>query len=866
MTRKKLVYVLFLIGVICSCTTNQPDYKNTSLPFEDRVEDLVSQMTLEEKIGQLKFEAPAIERLDVPSYNWWNECLHGVARSGKATVFPQAIGMAATWDTKQILKVSQTIAEEARAKYNDYQKRGKRGIYEGLTFWTPNINIFRDPRWGRGMETYGEDPYLTGEIGTNFIKGLQGDHEKYFKAIATSKHYVVHSGPEPERHSFNATTREIDFWETYMPGFIKTVQDGGAYSVMCAYNRYDGEACCGSDYLLNDLLRDKIGFDGYVVSDCGAIRDFYSGHHVVETPAEAAALGVKSGTDLNCGDVYPALNEAVEQGLITEEEIDVAVKRLFLARFKLGMFDAQDDVPFNDIPLSVLDKESHAQISLETAQKSIVLLKNQNNALPLSKDLKKIAVIGPNANDPEVLLANYNGIPSELITPLQGIKDKLPNADVQYALGCEHAKGLPTFEVIPTENLFTDESMSQQGLKAEYFNNIELSGNPVTEQIDPNIDFYWWDKAPMETLDDDNFSVRWTGVFVPEKSGEYAFGGEGFNDFNIYLEDTLFVSFRNIHHSRKTYEFIELEANKPYNIKVEFMERHGDANMHLLWAPPKEDTEQNALTLANQSDAVILFMGLSPRLEGEEMKVRVKGFRGGDRLTLGLPQLQKDFIKKIYNTGKPVVLVLLSGSAVSMNWEQENLPAIIQAWYPGQAAGTAIADVLFGDYNPAGRLPVTFYKSVDQLPPFDDYAMEGKTYRYFKGNALYPFGYGLSYTTFDYGDLSVSNNEIGTDDNVSVSVKVTNSGSVEGEEVVQLYLKSVLPHQEGRPIKSLKGFKRIRLQAGESKEVSFELSNDELSFWDIENDAYTVFKGDYELLVGKSSADNDLISTSLVVK
>jgi beta-glucosidase len=865
MNYKTLIY-LSLIAIGLSCTgVESIKYKDTSLSFEERVDDLVSRMTLEEKISQLKFDAPAIERLDVPKYNWWNECLHGVARSGKATVFPQAIGMAATWDTDQINEVSKIISEEARAKYNDYQARGKRGIYEGLTFWTPNINIFRDPRWGRGMETYGEDPYLTGEIGSSFIQGLQGDHEKYFKAIATSKHYVVHSGPEPERHSFNATTREVDFWETYMPGFIKTIQKGGAYSVMCAYNRYDGEACCGSDYLLQDLLRDRIGFDGYVVSDCGAIRDFYTGHFVVETPAEAAALGVKSGTDLNCGDVYPALEEAVEQGLITEEEIDVAVKRLFLARFKLGMFDGEDDVPFNDIPLSVLDKEEHKHAALETAQKSIVLLKNENNALPLSKEIQKVAVIGPNANDREVLLANYNGIPEELITPYQGIKNKLPNADVQYALGCEHAKGLPTFEPIPSSALYTDESMSQQGLKAAYYDNKELEGEPVAEQIDPNIDFYWWDKAPMEGLEDDNFGVRWSGVFVPEKSGEYALGGEGFNDFDIYLEDSLFVSFRNIHHSRKIYEFLELEANKPYKIEVEFMERHGDANMHLLWAPPKEDIEQEALDLANASDAVILFMGLSPRLEGEEMKVRVEGFRGGDRLTLDLPQLQKDFIKKVYNTGKPVVLVLLSGSAVSINWEQENLPAIMQAWYPGQAAGTAIADALFGDYNPAGRLPVTFYKSVDQLPPFDDYVMEGKTYRYFEDEVLYPFGYGLSYTTFEYGEINLESNEITVDDDVVVSVNIENNGDMAGEEVVQLYVKSNLP-QKGRPIKELKGFERISLQAGESKEVTFILTSDELSFWDVENDDYKVFPGEYEILVGSSSADADLTSTSFVIK
>lgn len=864
MARKTLLLVVTLFFVF-SCTTSEKEkYKDTRLSFEERVDDLVSKMTLEEKISQLKFDAPAIERLDIPAYNWWNECLHGVARSGKATVFPQAIGMAATWDTDQILKVSKTIAEEARAKYNGYRSEGKRGIYQGLTFWTPNINIFRDPRWGRGMETYGEDPYLTGEIGTSFVKGLQGNHPKYFKAIATSKHYVVHSGPEPDRHSFNATTREVDFWETYMPHFIKTIRKGGAYSVMCAYNRYDGEACCGSDYLLNGLLRERFGFEGYIVSDCGAIRDIHSGHNIVETPEEAAALGVKSGTDLNCGNTYPALVKAVEQGLISGEEIDTAVKRLFLARFKLGMFDPEEDVPFNDIPMSVLDAPENAETALETARKSIVLLKNRDNMLPLSKDLKKIAVIGPNANEVEVLLANYNGIPENPVTPLEGIRQKLPDADVQYALGCEHAEGLPTFEVIAPEFLYTDKTKSQQGLKAEYFGNKELEGEPVTEQIEPNIDYYWWDKAPMKELDDDNFGVRWTGVLIPEKTGTYALGAEGYNDFNVYLEDTLFVSFRNIHHSRKTYEFVELRANEPYKIKVEFMERHGDANIHLLWSPPKEDIEKEALDLVESSDATLLFMGLSPRLEGEEMKVRVAGFSGGDRLTLDLPKLQKDFIKKVYSTGKPVVLVLMSGSAVAINWEQKNLPTILQAWYPGQAAGTAIADILFGDYNPAGRLPVTFYRSVDQLPDFKDYEMEGKTYRYFDGDVLYPFGYGLSYASFDYETPVLSSNEITTNENVTVTVNVTNTSEIAGDEVIQLYLASGF-EQEGRPLKSLKGFDRVHIQPGETREISFELTKDELAFWDTESDQYKVFPGNYQIMVGPSSEDEGLISTPLKI-
>ncbi len=855
--------IVFFVAVITSCQqSKEPAYLNTSLSFEERVDDLVSKMTLEEKISQLAYESPAIDSLGIPEYNWWNECLHGVARSGLATVFPQAIGMAATFDRDLMHEIGNVISDEGRAKYNDYQKREKRGIYEGLTFWTPNINIFRDPRWGRGMETYGEDPYLTGEIGTQFIKGLQGDDPKYFKAIATSKHYVVHSGPEPERHSFDAVTRKIDLRETYLPAFKKTVQEAGVYSVMCAYNRTYGEACCGSSYLLTDLLRDELGFEGYVVSDCGAIRDIFNGHNLVETKEEAAALGVKSGTELNCGNVYPALVSAVEKGLITEEEIDVAVKRLFLARFKLGMFDPAEEVPFNTISLDVLDNEAHKKLAYEAACKSMVLLKN-DGLLPLKKDVKKVAVIGPNANDVEVMLANYNGIPSNPVTPYEGIKQKLPGADVQYALGCEHAKGLPTFEIIPPDFLFTDDTKSEAGLKAEYFNNKELKGEPVKTQIDKNIDFYWWDKAPFEPLEDDNFSVRWSGVIIPKESGVYSLGAEGLNSFKIYLEDTLFLEYGNVHSTQKVYDEVNLQAGKAYKIKVEFVEFHGDASMKLLWAPPKTDIETKAIELAKKSDVVILCMGLSPRLEGEEMKVKVEGFRGGDRLMLDLPKLQSDFIKKIHALGKPTVLVLLNGSAVAINWEKENLSAIVDAWYPGQAAGTALADVLFGDFNPAGRLPVMFYKSVNDLTPFEDYNMIGKTYRYFEGEPLYPFGYGLSYTTFDYDNLLV---DAPADKNspLIVSVDITNAGDVDGEEVAQLYLKANF-EQEGRPIKTLKGFERIMIAAGDKATVKFEVSPDELAFYNVEIDNYTIENGSYTVYVGKSSAEENLLSKEFEV-
>jgi beta-glucosidase len=862
---KNIFYTALLLVALLmvSCqTTKEPAYLNTKLSFEDRVEDLVSRMTLEEKISQLSFESPAIDSLGVPEYNWWNECLHGVARSGLATVFPQAIGMAATWDRDLIYQIGTAISDEGRAKYNDYQSRDKRGIYEGLTFWTPNINIFRDPRWGRGMETYGEDPYLTGEIGVQFINGIQGDHPKYLKAVATSKHYIVHSGPEPERHSFDATTRIVDMRETYLPAFKKTVQEAGVYSVMCAYNRLDGEPCGGSNYLLNELLRDELGFDGYVVSDCGAIRDFFDGHNILQTEEESAALGVKSGTELNCGFVYPSLVKAVKDSLISEAEIDVAVKRLFLARFKMGMFDPKEDVPFNTIPLDVLDSESHKQLAHDAACKSMVLLKN-DGLLPLSKDLKKVAVIGPNSNDVEVMLANYNGIPSNPITPYEGIKQKLPNAEVSYALGCEHAKGLPTFEVISPEFFFTDKSKAEAGLKADYYNNNKLEGEPIKSQIDPKIDFYWWDKAPMEELEDDNFGIQWTGVLVPKQSGVYALGAEGLSAYNFYFEDTLFIEYDNIHRASKRYHDVKLEAGKAYKVKVDFMEKQGDANMHLIWAQPKSDLEAEAIALANESDAVVLCMGLSPRLEGEEMKVKVDGFRGGDRLMIDLPKLQQDFIKKIYKTGKPIVLVLINGSALSINWEEENLPAIVEAWYPGQA-GAAIADVLFGDYNPAGRLPVMFYKSVNDLPSFEDYDMPGKTYRYFEGEPLYPFGYGLSYTPFVPDNLQV---EAPPDEAspLQVSVDIENTGKMDGEEVAQLYLKTNF-EQEGRPLKTLKGFERIMIASGDKVTMKFEVSPEELAFFNVDKEEYTIEKGSYTVMIGGSSADEDLITADFVIE
>ncbi len=859
-------FLFFLINLIilvkASIAQEQVRYTDSRLPINERVNDLIARMTLSEKISQMVYNAPAIERLGIPAYNWWNEALHGVARNGLATVFPQAIGLAATWDTNLLFKIGNVISDEGRAKYYEAIKNNKHGIYQGLTFWSPNVNIFRDPRWGRGMETYGEDPFLTGRLGVQFIKGLQGDDPKYFKTIATPKHFAVHSGPEPERHSFDAEVNDYDLRETYLPQFKACIEEGKAYSIMCAYNRFRSEACCGSNTLLRSILRDEWKFDGYVVSDCWAIFDFYNTHKVAKSPDEASALAVRTGTDLECGEEYSSLEKAFEQKLITEDEINTAVKRLFTARFKLGMFDPPEFVPFSSIRTSLVDSKPNRSLAFDAAQKSIVLLKNEKNLLPLSKHYKKVAVIGPNADDVEVLLGNYNGFPAEPITPLQGILEVLLKTKVVYERGCDIAENMPSLEIIPAKYFFTSADQKENGLTAEYFDNRDFTGQPSFTRNDPMIDFRWWSKAPDPKFDPDNFGVRWTGVIVPPKNGRYAFGGYGFNGFRIYIEDTLFVQFKGTHHPNKTYKYINLVEGKPYRIKIEFFKTMRFSLMQLIWSVPDEDLEKRAIQAAKDAEVVILVMGLSPRLEGEEMDVPVKGFQGGDRLTLDLPEVQENLMKKIVKTGKPTVLVLLNGSALSVNWAQKKIPAIVEAWYPGQSGGYAIANVLFGDYNPSGKLPVTFYKSVNQLPAFTDYNMSNRTYRYFKGEPLYPFGYGLSYTTFRYKNIKLEKNKIKSGDSVKVSIEVSNTGEMDGDEVVQLYIKAA---KDKKAIKTLKGFERISTKSGETKKIEFTITPDKLSRW-VEGKGFTVEPDKYILMIGSSSSDRDLRKINLIVE
>ncbi|MHB9055112.1 MAG: glycoside hydrolase family 3 C-terminal domain-containing protein [Paludibacteraceae bacterium] len=842
-------------------------YKNTQLSFEERTADLLSRLTLEEKVQLMRYDSPEIKRLGIPAYNWWNECLHGVGRSGLATVFPQAIGMAAMWDTDQMYRIANAISDEARAKNNDYVSKGKREIYEGLTFWTPNINIFRDPRWGRGMETYGEDPYLTAEMAIPFIKGLQGDDPKYFKLIATSKHFAVHSGPESTRHSFDVWPNDYDMAETYLPHFKRTVQEANVYSVMCAYQRYKGTPCCGNKYL-EDLVRNKWGFKGYIVSDCGAIRDFYekNAHAVVATPEEAAAMAVKAGTDLNCGNTYyPYLITAVEKGLISEKEIDISASRLILARMKLGMFDSPELVKYKQIPISKLNSKANKALALESARKSIVLLKNENNLLPLSKNVKKVAVIGPNANENTVLLGNYNGYPEFSSTPYLGIKGKLPDSEVKYAQGCRLVDGFPFLSAVPGEVLFTDKSKKQKGLRAEYYANSILTGKPKHTRVDADINFEWRNKSPFSDMDYTNFSVRWKGVIIPKETGDYQLGGEGLSGFRLFVDGKEFLYYKNNkHHAQRLFKSIKLTTGKAYDIVLEYHQENNEFSiMRLLWDAPNTNMKNEAIELAKNSDIVVLCMGLSPLLEGEEMKVNVDGFFGGDRKDISLPQTQSDLINSIHELGKPTVLVFMNGSAIAFNQEKETIPAIIEAWYPGQAGGKAIADVIFGDYNPSGRLPVTFYKNTNQIPAFDNYDMTGKTYRYFKGEPLFEFGYGLSYSNFEYSIKKVSS-EIKTNENIVVQVEIFNSGSRDGEEVAQLYA-SLPENSLKKEIRSLEGFKRIYLKKGERKIVEFVLKPNQFAARDINNVAF-VSSGKVELSIGGKQPDSNAITSKNVVQ
>src|SRR5579863_10009658 len=802
-------------------------YKDPKVPTEQRVKDLVSRMTLEEKAAQVGHTAPAIPRLGVSEYNWWNEGLHGVARAGIATVFPQAIGLAATFDEPLMHDVADVISTEFRAKYYATVKPdGSTDWYRGLTVWSPNINIFRDPRWGRGQETYGEDPFLTARMGVAFVTGLQGNDPKYLKTVATPKHYAVHSGPESTRHTVDVIASRHDMEDTYFPAFRATVIHGKAESVMCAYNSLNGQPACANTFLLEDHLRKDWGFKGYVVSDCGAIADVFGGHHFAPTPEEGVAVSFKAGMDVICGDYRrqmaterSAIVNAVKQGLLPEVDLDKALYRLFSARFRLGMFDPKSDVPYSKITPADNDTEAHRKLALRVAQEAIVLLKNKDGFLPLKKEPASIAVIGPNADDLDALEGNYNGTPSQPVTILAGIKKRFPNSKITYVEGTGLVS--PVQKPIPTDALCTEASCKEHGLHADYFNNMKVEGSPTLSRTDATVDFAWGDTGMSPQLLK-NYSARWTGVLVPPTTGDYHIGFSGQDGYRVWIDGSLIVEDWRVHHpaSIETKK-MHLEQGHPYNVKIEYFQDVRSAEARFIWSPP-DQAEREALEAARNADVVVVAMGLSARIEGEEMKVDADGFAGGDRTKIDLPAPQETLLEKIHAAGKPVVLVLMNGSALSINWADANLPAILEAWYPGEEGGTALAGALAGDFSPAGRLPVTFYKSVDQLPPFEDYSMAKRTYRYFDGEPLYPFGYGLSYTSFKYSGLRAQRTTKGG----QVSVRVKNSSTRDGDEIVQLYVEG-----GGTPdsaIRQLRGFQRIHLRAGETRDVQFAVEADAL--------------------------------------
>lgn len=839
-------------------------YKNPNLSADERAADLLSRMTLEEKISQMMNNSPEVERLGVPGYKWWNEALHGVARMGTATVFPQAIGLAATFDEQAVCEMFSIVSDEARAKYNLARSRNSHAPSCGLTFWTPNVNIYRDPRWGRGMETYGEDPYLTSRMGIAAVKGLQGDGKgKYDKTHACAKHYAVHSGPEWSRHSFNVEDLDTrDLWETYLPAFKALVQEGGVREVMCAYNAFEGEPCCSSKKLLNSILRDEWGFQDVVVSDCGAIGDFFrEGTHRTHAGApEASADAVLSGTDLECGGEYHSLQESVEKGLIREENIDRSVFRLLRARFQLGLFDAPSLLPWSGYDESMIASEEHRAKALEMARKSIVLLSNPEKTLPLDKDLRKVAVIGPNAADSVMLWANYNGFPTRTVTILQGIRRKLPEGAVIYEQACGHVAS----EYM--ESCFNLCSFGNRpGFKATYWNNKKMEGEPVA--VGQNETAFMFDTggntvfAPGVNLE--NFSARYETILVPDRSGQMDFMLTIDDGARLMINDETVISSWEDGGQRDQRYSMFVEEGKSYKIVLEYYNAGGTGCLQFdLGMERKTDIERTVAQVAD-ADVIVFVGGISPRLEGEEMYVNYPGFRGGDRTNIEFPEIQKRMLRALKTTGKPVVLVVCSGSTMALAEENELADAIVEAWYLGEEGGTALADVLFGDYNPAGRLPLTFYASSDDLPDYEDYSMKGRTYRYFKGQPLYPFGHGLSYTTFKYGKAKPGSSRVKAGETLSLTIPLSNTGTRDGDEVVQVYVRC-LEDKEG-PEKSLRGFKRVSLRAGEKKNVMIDLPPQSFEFFDTATNTMLIKAGTYEILYGGSSDNKTLRSLKVTV-
>ena len=870
----RLVLCLTLLTAASLAQSTEPPYLNPQLSAQQRAHDLVSRMTLDEKVSQLEDWAPAIPRLGIPDYQTWNEALHGVARAGYATVFPQAIGMAATWDTTMVHRMGTVISTEARAKYNEAQREGNHRIYFGLTFWSPNINIFRDPRWGRGQETYGEDPFLTGRLGVAFVTGVQGDDPDHPRAIATSKHYAVHSGPEPLRHGFNVDVNPRDLEETYLPAFRATVIDGHVKSVMCAYNAIDGTAACANTMLLQDHLRDDWKFNGFVVSDCGAITDVAEGHHEAPDIMHASAISLKAGTDLSCSTWSAGFNtlaDAVHQGLVSEDLVTRAAERLYTARFELGMFDPPGANPFDKIPFSADASPEHRAVALKAADESMVLLKN-NGILPITKFPASVAVIGPTADLLTALEGNYNGTPVNPVSPVDGVIAQFRGSQIHYAQGSTLAEGV----AVPVPR-----TAFGSGLQTEFFATPDWTGRPAATVTEPEIQFNWDNAMPVPQLKTHDYSVRFSGTLAVPAAGKYTFTIDTGHsspyspketykfilDGKVVSEGVLTPGYEGLQRapgsspsapprrprSAVPHISVDFADNKPHQFEFDYSHSEDQAGgaVTLNWEAPPQAQLDEAVAAAKESDVVLAFVGLSPQLEGEEMRISIPGFQGGDRTSLDLPKPQQDLLNAVAGIGKPVVVISLTGSAVAYTWAKDRAAALLQAWYPGVEGGAAIARTLAGLNNPAGRLPITVYAGTSDLPPFTDYSFKNRTYRYYSGKPLWGFGYGLSYSSFRYSPVQLSTANVTAGQPLDATVTVTNTSDREGDEVVEAYLKTP---QSGGPIRSLVGFERVHLKSGESRDVTMHLDARSLSSVDDKGNR-AVLPGTYQLTIGGAQPD-----------
>ncbi|MGA2570100.1 MAG: glycoside hydrolase family 3 C-terminal domain-containing protein [Terracidiphilus sp.] len=835
--RSQLVVFVLVCSSLLVPAQQKPAYLDPSLSPEQRAADLVHRMTLEEKASQLVNQARAIPRLGVPAYDWWSESLHGVSRDG-TTEFPEPVGLAATFDTDAIHKMAIAIGTEGRVVHAQALKAngGFSKIFQGLDFWAPNVNIFRDPRWGRGQETYGEDPFLTARMGVAFVTGMQGDDPKYYRAISTPKHYAVHSGPEATRHTADVAVSKHDELDTYLPAFHATVTEAKAGSVMCAFNSVNGEPACANEFLLQDRLRGKWGFKGYVVSDCGAVVDIYQGHGYEPTQPQASAISLKRGMDNACADLsftaqdnhdYKPYLDAVKEGFLKESDIDVALVRLYTARMKLGMFDPPEMVPYAKVDESELNSAEHRDLARKIADESLVLLKN-DGVLPLKTSGLRIAVVGPLADQTKVLLGNYNGIPTHTVSILEGLRHEFPGATIQYVAGTQFL----THDADPVPGSALTAG-GKPGLKVSYspldlsdINHVTVS-KPVVQRACLTLDAAA-EPLPPEAGGLRPLSISWDGSLTAPETGDYNLGLKAEGIFLVELNGEKITSAYGSDPNEARLGRVHLEAGKPATLHVEYTPpENGKPNAKLVWSKVDQRMQPEAIEAARNSDVVIAVLGITSELEGEEMQVSEPGFKGGDRTSLDLPKPEEDLLEAVAATGKPVVLVLTNGSALAVNWAKEHANAIVETWYPGEEGGTAVAETLSGRNNPAGRLPVTFYSGVDQLPPFEDYSMKGRTYRYFKGRPLYPFGYGLSYTTFSYSNLTLPASPVAAGKPATAEVTVTNTGSRAGDEVAQLYLS--FPKVAGAPIRALRGFQRVHLDPGQSQTVRFELKARDMS-------------------------------------